>query len=89
MTTTVAAPGTTPGPAAGRPRWPRPAPYRGPSSTVTTRSPGPGVGVTSGQALSGVVGPLIEVPVLIALVYVALAWRKFAPSAITTSTTRH
>ncbi|MDG4857378.1 ACR3 family arsenite efflux transporter [Streptomyces sp. T-3] len=37
-------------------------------------------GVTSGQALSGVVGPLIEVPVLIALVYVSLAWRrKFAP----------
>ncbi|MER6415127.1 ACR3 family arsenite efflux transporter [Streptomyces humidus] len=36
-------------------------------------------GVTSGQALSGVVGPLIEVPVLIGLVYVALAWRrKFA-----------
>ncbi|MFF9557830.1 ACR3 family arsenite efflux transporter [Streptomyces albus] len=33
-------------------------------------------GVTSGQALSGVVGPLIEVPVLIALVHVALAWRK-------------
>ncbi|MFG3542127.1 ACR3 family arsenite efflux transporter [Streptomyces clavifer] len=46
-------------------------------------------GVTSGQALSGVVGPLIEVPVLIGLVYVALAWRKkFASSAITTSTTR-
>ncbi|MFD4177218.1 ACR3 family arsenite efflux transporter [Streptomyces anulatus] len=42
-------------------------------------------GVTSGQALSGVVGPLIEVPVLIGLVYVALAWRKkFAPDAITT-----
>ncbi|MEU6915786.1 ACR3 family arsenite efflux transporter [Streptomyces olindensis] len=37
-------------------------------------------GVTSGQALSGVVGPLIEVPVLVALVYVSLAWRrKFAP----------
>ncbi|MCX4967521.1 ACR3 family arsenite efflux transporter [Streptomyces sp. NBC_00654] len=42
-------------------------------------------GVTSGQALSGVVGPLIEVPVLIGLVYVALAWReKFAPSALIT-----
>lgn len=37
-------------------------------------------GVTSGQALAGVVGPLIEVPVLVALVYVSLAWRrKFAP----------
>ncbi|WP_457541651.1 ACR3 family arsenite efflux transporter [Streptomyces filamentosus] len=32
-------------------------------------------GVTSGQALSGVVGPLIEVPVLVALVYVSLALR--------------
>nr|WP_208879844.1 ACR3 family arsenite efflux transporter [Streptomyces armeniacus] len=43
-------------------------------------------GVTSGQALSGVVGPLIEVPVLVALVYVSLAWRrKFAPDAVTTS----
>ena len=29
-------------------------------------------GVTSGEALAGVVGPLIEVPVLLALVYVAL-----------------
>lgn len=34
-------------------------------------------GVTSGQALAGVVGPLIEVPVLVALVYVALWSRKF------------
>ena len=33
-------------------------------------------GVTSGQALAGVVGPLIEVPVLVALVYVALAARR-------------
>jgi ACR3 family arsenite transporter len=37
-------------------------------------------GVTSGQALAGVVGPLIEVPVLVALVYVALwARRLFQP----------
>ncbi len=33
-------------------------------------------GVTSGQALAGVVGPLIEVPVLVALVYAALWARK-------------
>jgi arsenite transporter len=32
-------------------------------------------GVASGQALAGVVGPLIEVPVLVALVYVAL-WAR-------------
>ncbi|MGH3358875.1 MAG: ACR3 family arsenite efflux transporter [Nocardioidaceae bacterium] len=32
-------------------------------------------GVTSGEALAGVVGPLIEVPVLVALVYVALRLR--------------
>jgi ACR3 family arsenite transporter len=37
-------------------------------------------GVTSGQALSGVVGPLVEVPALIALVHVALARRPgFGP----------
>jgi ACR3 family arsenite transporter len=38
-------------------------------------------GVTSGQALAGVVGPLIEVPVLVALVYVSLAWRRRFASA--------
>ena len=32
-------------------------------------------GATSGQALAGVVGPLIEVPVLVALVYLSLALR--------------
>jgi ACR3 family arsenite transporter len=36
-------------------------------------------GVTSGQALAGVVGPLIEVPVLVALVYVSLALRRRCP----------
>ncbi len=36
-------------------------------------------GVTSGQALAGVVGPLIEVPVLVALVYVSLALRERYP----------
>jgi ACR3 family arsenite transporter len=38
-------------------------------------------GVTSGQALAGTIGPLVEVPVLVALVYVALwARRRFYPS---------
>ncbi|CAJ1505356.1 ACR3 family arsenite efflux transporter [[Mycobacterium] burgundiense] len=39
-------------------------------------------GATSGQALATVVGPLIEVPVLVALIYVSLALR----SRFTTST---
>ncbi|MGK5732244.1 ACR3 family arsenite efflux transporter [Streptomyces sp. URMC 124] len=40
-------------------------------------------GASSGQALAGVVGPLIEVPVLIGLVYVALAARRHFPSPAT------
>ncbi|MBO0856502.1 MAG: arsenic resistance protein, partial [Nocardia sp.] len=36
-------------------------------------------GAGSGQALAGVVGPLIEVPVLVALVYLSLALRNRFP----------
>ena len=36
-------------------------------------------GATSGQALAGVVGPLIEVPVLVGLTYVSLALRRHHP----------
>jgi ACR3 family arsenite transporter len=39
-------------------------------------------GVTSGQALAGVVGPLIEVPVLVGLVYVSLWARRFFSDAV-------
>ncbi|HET9123427.1 MAG TPA: ACR3 family arsenite efflux transporter [Solirubrobacteraceae bacterium] len=45
-------------------------------------------GATSGQALAGVVGPLIEVPVLVCLVYVALWARRFFTPTPTRST-RH
>jgi len=38
-------------------------------------------GVTSQQALAGVIGPLIEVPVLVSLVYVSLWLRPSFPEA--------
>ncbi len=48
-------------------------------------------GVSSGQSLAGVVGPLIEVPVLVGLVYVAL-WAKrryYTGEGLTIATKEH
>lgn len=44
-------------------------------------------GISSGQALAGVVGPLIEVPVLVALVHVSLALRGRFPQPAPTGGT--
>ncbi|MFE9789401.1 ACR3 family arsenite efflux transporter [Nocardia salmonicida] len=46
-------------------------------------------GATSGQALAGVVGPLIEVPVLVALVYVSLALRHRFPTTTPSASPAH
>nr|WP_081883396.1 ACR3 family arsenite efflux transporter [Glycomyces tenuis] len=45
-------------------------------------------GAASGQALAGVVGPLIEVPVLVGLVYVSLWARRFFRAPATVPETR-
>jgi hypothetical protein len=44
-------------------------------------------GATSGEALAGVVGPLIEVPALVTLVYVALWARRYWRGEITRTPT--
>ncbi|GGY61941.1 hypothetical protein GCM10010326_66000 [Streptomyces xanthochromogenes] len=52
-----------------------------PSRRGSRSGPSAAFGATSGQALAGTVGPLIEVPVLIGLVHVALAARRYFPNS--------
>ena len=74
-------------PTTGRRRWP----HCGWEQLRASNAVAIGVfGVTSGQALAGVVGPLIEVPVLVALVYVA-SWARprFYPSPASSAIKEH
>ena len=61
--------------------------YPPPVSYATQEVLGPAVAEFAPAELAGVVGPLIEVPVLVALVYVSLALRKrFTDQTVSTTT---